>query len=164
MGLKKNKVKQVPDSEVIGSDVDDMYRSRTPSRLSMMSQASRMSKLRGSDDDDDSIFREDPIMEEISIHEAAKMGNEDALELSLRRGSGLTVTTLSPYALQKNIIDEIDEDGLTPLHTACKFLKAGCARILLEHGADVFKEGPEKLTALHLAARQRSRTQKEAKR
>merc|ERR1719318_591336 len=103
-------------------------------------------------------------MEEISIHEAAKTGNEDALELSLRRGSGLTVTTLSPYALQKNIIDETDEDGLTPLHTACKFLKAGCARILLEHGADVFKEGPDKLTALHLAARQRSRTQKEAKR
>merc|ERR1711892_824764 len=166
--LKKNKVKQVPEFDIQfgGSEIDGMYRqSRSPSRLSMMSQASRMSKLMGkSDDDDDSIFREDAIMEEITTHEAAKTGNEDALELSLRRGSGITVTTLSPHALQRNVIEETDEDGLTPLHTACKFLKAGCARILLEHGADVAKEGPKKLTALHLAARQRSSTQKEAKR
>ena len=55
---------------------------------------------------DESIFREEPIQEEISIHEAAKTGNEDALELSLRRGSGLTVTTLSPNILNKNIVDD----------------------------------------------------------
>ena len=163
--LKKSKVKSIPEFE-LNSEADDMN-SRTPSQLSRMSVGSRMSKLlRSDDDDDDSIFREDAIVEEISIHEAAKTGNEEALEMSLRKGSGLTVATLSmnTHALNRNIIDEVDEDGLTPLHTAVKFLKSGCTRILLEHGADVFKEGPDKLIALHMAARQRSRTQKEAKR
>ena len=164
--LKKNsKVKSIPEFE-LNSEADGMH-SRTASQVSRLSIGSRMSKLlKSDDDDDDSIFREDPIIEEISIHEAAKTGNEEALEMSLRKGSGLTVATLSlnTHALNRNIIEEVDEDGLTPLHTSAKFLKAGCTRILLEHGADVFKEGPDKLIALHMAARQRSRTQKEAKR
>ena len=69
---------------------------------SMMSRMSQRQFLeREGFEEEDDMFREEAIQEEISIQEAAKSGNEEALETILKQGSNLTVATLSPNMMMQ---------------------------------------------------------------
>jgi len=75
-----------------------------------------------------------------TIHEAAALGDEVRLAALLAQGRW-AVNTLSP-------------DGWTALHLAVFFGRTGCARLLLESGADanIWARSFEKNLALHAAS------------
>ena len=53
-------------------------------------------------------------------------------------------------------VDEVTNDGWSPLHSACRWNHADAAARLLDHGADVNKGTNSNQTPLHIAASEKN--------
>jgi ankyrin repeat protein len=74
-------------------------------------------------------------------HAAVPDKSSEQLELLLRRTSNIAV-------------DDINDDGRTPLHCAAFNSSAATVTVLLERGGDKYAKDSDERTPLHLAALQ----------
>ena len=72
-----------------------------------------------------------------ALHEAAFTGNENIVNMLIRRGSSL---------------DRVDSNGMSALHKSVSSGSLGVTMVLLKNGATVDVKGPDNKTPLHLAA------------
>ena len=57
----------------------------------------------------------------------------------------------------KSEINQLDEDGLTPLHCASKSHQSDCIKFLILNGADPTIKGAEDCLPIHLAAKHKGK-------
>ncbi|XP_077979864.1 uncharacterized protein LOC144435169 isoform X2 [Glandiceps talaboti] len=86
-----------------------------------------------SDNEEDRIFRQGP-----SIHDATKNGNLDRVKALVTRN--------------KQLVNELDERGRAPLHTAAEHNQLDILKWLAVNGADIKQETRTGYTAMHMAA------------
>ncbi|KAJ8026830.1 Transient receptor potential cation channel subfamily A member 1-like [Holothuria leucospilota] len=90
---------------------------------------------------------------DISLHQAARDGNVQAMVKLLN-----SITTR-----RKRRVNELDDNNLAPLHYAARYNHLEIAKLLVENGADVRRQGEDNVTPLHYAARfRKSRFQQES--